>query len=59
MVLERLAEVASSDAPGAISIMDSAGFVDVTALRRHEGVVAFLVPPIVPDGIRRRRGAAT
>ncbi len=44
MVLERITEVASSAAPRAISIKGSAGFVDVTALRRHEGVVAFKVP---------------
>ena len=33
------------DGPMAIPIMDSAGLLDVTAFRRHEGVVAFQVPP--------------
>jgi len=36
--------------------MDSAGLVDVTVFQRHEGVVAFQVPPSVPDGTHEAKG---
>src|SRR6266567_4071863 len=37
--------------------MGSAGLVDVTVFRRHDGVVAFQVPPSMPDGTHEAKAA--